>query len=32
MSAVLDVKALRTELDAPDGLVRAVDGIDLEIA
>ena len=31
MSAVLDVKGLRTELDAPDGVVRAVDGVDLEI-
>ncbi|MGH8720826.1 MAG: ABC transporter ATP-binding protein, partial [Burkholderiales bacterium] len=31
MSAALELKDLRTELDAPEGTVRAVDGVDLEI-
>jgi len=32
MSAALELKDLRTVLDAPEGTVRAVDGVDLEIA
>jgi len=32
MSAVLEAKGLKTWLDASDGLVRALDGVDLEIA
>jgi len=32
MSAVLEAKGLRTWLDVSDGVVRALDGVDLEIA
>ena len=32
MSAILELKDLRTVLDVADGAVRAVDGVDLEIA
>jgi len=32
MSAALELKDLRTVLDTPEGTVRAVDGVDLEIA
>jgi len=32
VSAVLEAKGLKTWLDASDGLVRALDGVDLEIA
>ncbi len=32
MTAVLEAKGLKTWLDASDGLVRALDGVDLEIA
>jgi peptide/nickel transport system ATP-binding protein len=32
MSAMLELKDLRTELDTPEGALRAVDGVDLEIA
>ena len=32
MSAVLEAKGLKTWLDASDGLVRALDGVDFEIA
>jgi peptide/nickel transport system ATP-binding protein len=32
MSAALELQGLRTVLDAPEGTVRAVDGVDLELA
>ena len=31
MSALLELRDLRTELDTPEGALRAVDGVDLEI-